>query len=150
MALDPERLGADMPIGTIVAVSMRRPGHDTDALRAAYDAPFMGSESKAGARRFPWCLPYAQPESGGAAWQQRCYQRLRSWSGPIHFVWGDADEIFTWDWAQQWAAAVPGATLDRIEGAGHFVQEDASDDCVDAVLARVTTSGAGGSGEVSP
>jgi haloalkane dehalogenase len=150
MALDPERLGADMPIGTIVAVSMRRPGHDTDALRAAYDAPFTGSESKAGARRFPWCLPYAQPESGGAAWQQRCYQRLRSWSGPIHFVWGDADEIFTWDWAQQWAASVPGATLDRIEGAGHFVQEDASDDCVDAVLARVTASGAGGSSEASP
>jgi pimeloyl-ACP methyl ester carboxylesterase len=32
---------------------------------------------------------------------------------------------------------VPGATLDRIAGAGHFVQEDAADDCVSAILRRV-------------
>ncbi|HEX6417088.1 MAG TPA: haloalkane dehalogenase [Acidimicrobiales bacterium] len=136
MAVDPERLGGDMPTGLIVSVTLRRTGHDTEAVQAAYDAPFTGGGSKAGARRFPWCLPFARPLEGGAAWQQECFERLRSWSGPVHFVWGDADEIFTWESAQEWAAVVPGATLDRIAGAGHFLQEDAPGDCVDAVLQR--------------
>jgi haloalkane dehalogenase len=136
MALDPQRLGGDMPTGLILRVTQRRDGHDLDAIQAAYDAPFTGVESKAGARRFPWCLPFAQPEAGGASWQQQCFEQLPALGIPVHFVWGDADHIFTWDWAQRWAAQVPGATLDRIAGAGHFLQEDAPDDCVDAVLAR--------------
>lgn len=136
LATDPERLGGDMPTGFIVSMALRRPGHDSEALRAAYDAPFTGAESKAGPRRLPWCLPFAEPGAGGAAWQQRCHEQLRSWDGPVHFVWGDADVIFTWEWAEQWAATVPEATLDRIAGAGHFVQEDAPQDCVEAVLRR--------------
>ncbi len=124
-----------MPTGLVVASSLRRSGHDTDAIRAAYEAPFDGVESKAGPRRFPWCLPFAEPEAGGATWQRRCHQRLPALGIPVHFVWGDADPIFTWEWAEQWAATIPGATLDRIEGAGHFVQEDAAEDCVDTVLA---------------
>lgn len=137
MATDPERFGGDMPTGAIVAGSLRRPGHDVDAVRAAYDAPFVGAESKAGARRFPWCLPFAQPDAGGAAWQQRCYEQLQRWDGPVHLLFGDADVVFTWAWAERWAATVPGATLDRIAGAGHFVQEDAPDDCVEVIVRRV-------------
>lgn len=138
MATDPGRFGGDMPTGRIVAGSLRRPGHDVEAVAAAYDAPFVGVESKAGARRFPWCLPFAEPEAGGAAWQQRCYDRLQTWDGPVHLVFGDADQVFPWDWAERWASVIPGATLDRMAGAGHFLQEDAPDDCVDAVLSRLT------------
>ena len=72
-----------------------------------------------------------------AAWQQRCYDQLQQWDGPVHLVWGDADPNFTWEGAEQWAAVIPGATLDRIEGAGHFLQEDAPDDCVDAIFRRL-------------
>jgi haloalkane dehalogenase len=135
MALDPERLGGDMPTGRIVAGSLRRPGHDLDALIAAYDAPFAGIESKAGARRFPWCIPFGEPEAGNAVDQERCYHALPTLGLPIHVAFGDADGVFTWEWAQQWQALLPGATLDRIEGAGHFPQEDATDDCL-AVLRR--------------
>jgi haloalkane dehalogenase len=140
MATDPTRLGGDMPTGTIVQISLRREGHDAEAVRAAYDAPYagLGEAAKAGARRFPYCLPFAEPALGGAAWQQRCFDRLAAGDGPpVHLVWGDADAIFTWEWAERWAATIPGATLDRIAGAGHFLQEDAADDCVTAVLSRV-------------
>jgi haloalkane dehalogenase len=136
LATDPAEVGGDMPTGIIVSRSLRRAGHDLDAVAAAYDAPFTGEASKAGARRFPWFLPFAQPEAGGAAWQARCFERLQRWTGPVHFVWGDADPIFTLEWAERWSSLIPGATLDRIPGAGHFLQEDAADDCVDAVLAR--------------
>ncbi len=128
---------ATCPPGT-VAGTLRRPGHDLDAVRAAYDAPFTGYESKAGARRFPWCIPFGQPVEGGAEWQQRCYSQLPDLGLAVHFVWGDADPVFPFSQAEEWAATIPGSTLDRIEGAGHFVQEDAPEDCVTAILARIS------------
>ncbi len=138
MATEAQGFGPDMPTGEIVTRGRRRPDGDLDAMRMAYDAPFPNIESKAGARRFPWCLPYAEPEAGGARWQQRCFDQLRSWDGPIHLVWGDADNVFTWAWAERWASLLPHATLDRIEGAGHFLQEEAPDECVDAMLGRLS------------
>ncbi len=137
MALDPDALQQTMPTGFIVSATLRREGHDLDAVARAYDAPFPTPESKAGARRFPFCIPFGEPEAGGAAWQQRCYDHLPTLGVPVHFVWGDADEIFPWNDALDWHDHIDGSTLDRIEGAGHFVQEDAAADCVAAVLARV-------------
>jgi haloalkane dehalogenase len=135
MATDPAKLGGDMPTGRIVAGTLLRPGHDKAAVVRAYDAPFPDARYKAGPRRFPWCLPFSRPIEGNAASQQRCFEALPGLGKPVHFVFGDADPIFTWDWAERWASLVPGATLDRIAGAGHFVQEDAPDD-VAAVLLR--------------
>ena len=135
-ALDPSKLGGDMPTGRIVAGSLRRPGHDLAALARAYDAPFTGAVSKAGARRFPVCIPFGEPEAGNAKDQQRCFEALRRLPLPVHFAFGDADEVFTWSWAERWHALVPGSSLDRIAGAGHFVQEDASADLAAVILHR--------------
>lgn len=139
-ALDPSKLGGDMPVGRIVAGSLRRPGHDRAAVQRAYDAPFEGPESKAGARRFPFCIPFAEPEAGNASDQARCFEALKRYPHPIHFVFGDADEIFPWSWAERWHAQVRGSSLDRIAGAGHFVQEDASDDLSEAILRHAGTA----------
>ena len=133
-ALDPAQLGGDMPTGRIVAGSMRRPDHDRAALTAAYDAPFPTYESKAGARRFPFCIPFGEPEAGNAVDQERCFRALPTLGVPLHLAFGDADSVFTWDWAERWHAQLPGSTLDRIAGAGHFVQDDATDDCLAIVL----------------
>jgi haloalkane dehalogenase len=135
-ALDPSKLGGDMPTGRIVAGSLRRPGHDREAVARAYDAPFTGFASKAGARRFPFCIPFAEPAAGNARDQQRCFDALRAYPHPVHFAFGDADEVFPWSWAERWHGLVPGSTLDRIAGAGHFVQEDASDDLAETILLR--------------
>ncbi len=143
MATDPDALGGDMPTGNLLAGTLRRPGHDLDAVRAAYDAPFTGYDSKAGARRFPWCIPFAQPVEGGAEWQQRCYSQLPGLGLAVHFVWGDVDPVFPYSQAEEWAANITGSTLDRIEGAGHFLQEDAPEDCVAAVLACISNGRTG-------
>ena len=64
-------------------------------------------------------LPFAQPEIGGAAQQQRCHDALLEWDHcPVHIAFVDADPIFTYDHAETWAMLIPGATLDRIPGAG--------------------------------
>ncbi len=139
-AVDPERFGADMPTGAIVAGTMRRPDVDTEAVRRAFDAPFTGAASKAGARRFPVCLPFADPRLGDAALQERARARLRKWDIPIHLAFGDADPVFPYETAEQWAAELPGATLDRIPGAGHFVQLDAPTDCLAVVREQLGAS----------
>ena len=134
-AADGGQLGDDMPTGQIVTSTLRRT-HDAEAVLAAYDAPFDGPASKAGARAFPAMLPFARPEVGGAEQQQRCHEALLTWRYcPVHIAFGDADPIFPYEQAQSWATAIPGATLDRIDSAGHFVQLDAPDDCL-AVVSR--------------
>jgi haloalkane dehalogenase len=134
MATDPDRLGGDMPTGIIVARSMRRQGHDVARLTAAFDSPFPDAASKAGARRFPYCIPFAQPELGDADVQAQARATFRSaWPTPVHLAFGDADDVFPWGWAERWAAEIPGATLDRIAGAGHFVQADAAPDCLEII-----------------
>ncbi len=127
-----------MPTGNIVAGSLRRPDRDIDAIRTAFDAPFADTASKAGARRFPYCLPFAEPELGDADVQTQARAELRTWDIPIHLAFGDADPIFTWDWAQQWAAELPGSTLDRIPGAGHFVQIEAPVDVLDVIRQHIS------------
>ncbi|HEY5108354.1 MAG TPA: alpha/beta fold hydrolase [Acidimicrobiales bacterium] len=136
-ALDPAFLGGDMPVGNIVSGVLARPGHDLSAMANAFDAPFTGVESKAGARRFPLCIPFAEPELGDAALQSEVRGHLRHWPLPVHVAFGDADPIFPWTWAEQWAAEIEGATLDRIEGAGHFVQLDAPADVLAVLDARL-------------
>lgn len=130
-AVDPEQFGGDMPTGRIVAGTMRRDDHDRALVTAVFDAPFDGFDSKAGARAFPAMLPFAEPERGGAAQQQRCHEALLAWTHcPVHVAFGDADPVFPYERGEAWAEAIPGATIDRIEQAGHFVQYDAPLDCL--------------------
>ncbi|KAI9027804.1 haloalkane dehalogenase [Hyaloraphidium curvatum] len=140
-ATDPKSLGGDMPTGRVVSGSLRRPGHDREAVKRAYDAPYDSYGSKAGARRFPFCIPFAQPLEGNAADQERCFKALPTLGIPVHFAFGDADGVFTYEWAEKWHAGVPGSTLDRIAGAGHFPQEDAPEDCVAIFLKYAKTPG---------
>ena len=109
---------------------------DEDIVKA-YDAPFEGDATKAGPRQFPRSLPFARPDRGNAVIQQRCYELLKKWGKPIHFIWGCQDDVFTFDWGQQWASHFPQATFDKIEGAGHFLQDSHGDQIVEILLKRI-------------
>jgi len=89
----------------------------------AYRAPFDSQQATAGALRWPWMLPFAQPEEGAAQRQERAFNALANWNEPVHFFFGDQDQVFTVDWGRKFSAHVPGSTFDVIEGASHFVQE---------------------------
>jgi len=131
----------DLPCGKAVRNTIRTPGLDLEAVAAAYDAPFPDAVSKAGARRFPWCLPFAQPIEGNAADQTRCFLALRAWNKPAHFLFSDSDPVFPLEAGRQWAAQVPRATFDAIEGAGHFLQEERGEQIAARMLARFAESG---------
>ncbi len=127
----------DLPCGKVVARSLRRPEQDLAAVEAAYDAPFPDAASKAGARRFPKCLPFAEPELGNAADQACCFEALKSWNKPTHFIFSDADPIFPLEWGRRWASEIPGATFDAIAGAGHFLQEEAGEEIASKMVEKI-------------
>lgn len=114
----------DLPCGKTVRRSLRTEGHDLDAVEAAYEAPFPEEKFKAGPRRFPWFLPFVQPEEGNAADQNRCFEALKGWTKPVNVIFSDGDVVFPVAWGKKWAGLIPGATFDVISGPGHFLQEE--------------------------
>ncbi len=101
-----------------------------------YEAPFPDRASKAGPRRFPLSLPFDNPEGGNALVQTRCFEALRSWTKPVHFIWGVRDNVFTEEWGRKWAALYPQATFDPLD-AGHMVQESHGPEIVEILLRRI-------------
>jgi haloalkane dehalogenase len=133
--------GHDLPCGTIVRRTLARPVADPAALEQAYEAPYQGNvRAKAGARRFPWCIPFAEPEAGSATRQAAAFEALKQWPKPAHVIFGADDPIFTPAWGQQWSEMIPGATFDTIERAGHFCQDDAGDEIAVRLLERIAAA----------
>lgn len=61
-------------------------------------------------------------------------RRLRDWTGPTLIVHGTADQVVPVANAERLAALVPHAQLRLIEGAGHILMTDATDELVAAMV----------------
>jgi haloalkane dehalogenase len=115
----------DLPVGVLV----RGGCHDDpgDEVIAAYDAPFPSPESKAGARAFPLILP-TEPDAPGAAEGRRVAAALREDERPALVLWADSDPILPFKLGEALAEAFDYPAPRAIEGAGHFLQEDAGEE----------------------
>lgn len=113
----------DLPVGMLVnggCVSDLAP-----EVIAAYDAPYPTPASKAGARAFPLMIPLS-PEAPGAAAGQRVLEALRGDDRPKLLLWASDDPILPWAVGARFGEML-GLEPVRIEGAGHFLQEDAGE-----------------------
>ena len=112
------------PIGGIV-----NGGCTTDLAAeviAAYDAPFPDDSYTAGARRFPSLVP-SSPDDPAAPANEAAWETLRRFDRPFLCAFSDRDPI-TRGGQRAFLDQVPGAAGQAhttIEGAGHFLQEDA-------------------------
>jgi haloalkane dehalogenase len=100
----------------------------SEEVRAGYDAPFPDETYKAGPRAMPGLVPTttSDPETPAnrAAWEA-----LKQWDKPFLVAFSDKDPI-TGPMAPLFTQLVPGAQgIDHptVEGAGHFLQEDAGE-----------------------
>ncbi len=95
------------------------------AVKRGYDAPHQGLDASAysGPRRFPLSIPIDCPDDPTAVDGAQHFEALKSWTKPIHFIWGGMDAVFTADWGRAWSALYPQATFDLLPDAGHFPQE---------------------------
>ncbi len=99
-----------------------------DAVRAAYDAPFPDESYKVGPRVMPGLVPVSLEDPAAPA-NLAAWQVLRKWEKPFLCAFSDGDPI-TGPMAPIMRKLVPAAARREhpvIEGAGHFLQEDAGE-----------------------
>ena len=116
----------DFPVGAIVGGGCAtKPSAD---VLAAYDAPFPDDEYKAGPRKMPLLVP-TSPDDPAHDANVAAWEVLNAFDRPFLCAFSDKDAI-TKGGERQFIGRVAGAEGQphtTIEGAGHFLQEDAGE-----------------------
>lgn len=97
----------------------------TDAVIAAYDAPFPDDSFKEGARQFPVLVP-ATPDDPAAAANREAWELLARFERPFLTAFSDQDAV-TGGGDRLMLERIPGTAGQAhttITGGGHFLQED--------------------------
>jgi haloalkane dehalogenase len=121
------------PIGGIV-----NGGCTTDlseAVIAAYDAPFPDDTYKAGARIFPSLVP-TKPDDPASGDNRAAWEVLERFDRPFLCTFSDSDPV-TKGGERAFLGRVPGAEGQphaTIVGAGHFLQEDAGPELAQVIV----------------
>lgn len=113
----------------------------TDAVAAAYDAPFPDERYKEGARQMPALVP-TRPDDPAAADNRRAWESLSRFDRPFLCAFSDGDPI-TRGAERAFVEMVPGAAGQdhlTITGAGHFLQEDKGAELAAAVNRFIDTT----------
>lgn len=104
--------------------------------KAAYDAPFPDGTYQASPLAFPFLIP-VQPDNPGVPMCLEMWTYLQTWTKPFLTVFGSEDEISYKAGAHlKMQRKIPGAANQDhivIEGASHFIQEDAPDQLVEII-----------------
>ena len=109
-------------------------GIDENAL-AAYNAPFPDDDHKQGVRQFPNLVP-GTPRTPSAEPNKEAWKILREWEKPFLCAFSDKDPIFS-GVENSFYKLIPGCKdmpHVTIQNAGHFLQEDQPNACVEAIL----------------
>jgi haloalkane dehalogenase len=123
----------DLPVAAVMANSAVTPWDA--AVLAGYEAPFPSQEHKVGAWRLPLIVPLSENDPG-AAEMSRVRERLAAWDRPAQVLFSTADPIFSVRTGERFASLIPGAThAETIDGAGHFLQEEAGEQVGAAIAA---------------
>jgi haloalkane dehalogenase len=124
----------EIQVGRFVESGCLRPM--TNAVRAAYDAPFPDDTYCAGPRAMPGLIPTTPDnpasEANRAAWKVLCDSAT-----PMLVAFSDGDPI-TGAMAGIFASQMRGAQgIEHpvIANAGHFLQEDAGEELAEAIVA---------------
>ncbi len=107
----------------------------TEAIIAAYDAPFPDDTYKAGARIFPSLVPIS-PDDPAAEANRNAWQVLAGFEKPFLTAFSDEDPI-TRGGERVFLKMVPGAQgcpHTTIKGGGHFLQEDQGEQLARVVI----------------
>jgi len=106
-----------------------------DEVLAGYEAPFPDDIYMVGAKVFPSLVP-TSPNDPAVPANRRAWEVLATWEKPFLTAFADSDPI-TRGGDRGFQKRIPGAQgLDHriIEGAGHFIQEDAGEELASLLI----------------
>ncbi len=124
---------AELPISMLIDNATATDLSDEEL--AAYDAPFPEEEMKAGAREWPDMVPRADGGDGGEI-TRAARETLGDWDKPAFVLFGDSDPI-TGSSRDPLRELIPTASEQPdiwIEGAMHFLQEDAGEEIAEEIV----------------
>ena len=126
----------ELPIGMLIqnATATELP----EETLAAYEAPFPEEKHKAGAREWPDMVP-RKNGGDGADVTQAAAERLSEWEKPAFVLFADSDPITSGD-RDPLRDLLPTASDQPdvwVEGAMHFLQEDAGEEIAEEIVAFV-------------
>jgi haloalkane dehalogenase len=133
----------DLVISELIRLSAM--GEVADVEARAYDAPFPGEKYQQGARQFPSLVPIF-PDDPAIPDNRAAWAVLERFEKPFLTAFSDHDPV-TAGLHQRFQESVPGARGQQhvtIEGAGHFLQEDAPEELVAAIVAFCHANPIGG------
>jgi haloalkane dehalogenase len=107
----------------------------TEEAREAYAAPFDSEDEKAGAYKWPPMVPQT-PEMEGADVHAQLVDDLAGYEKPFFALFSDSDPV-TEKYRDVLRDHVPTASDEPdvwVEGAGHFIQEDAGEECAEHIV----------------
>ena len=119
----------ELPVGEILSMGTKK-GLSAE-VKAAYLAPYPDESYKAGARRFPLLVPVT-PEHASVAENKAAWIALSEFRKPFLTAFSDSDPI-TKGGERIFKERVPGTQGQAhaiVKDAGHFLQEDASEELV--------------------
>lgn len=100
----------------------------TPAMHRHYLAPFPSPATRAA----PWIL--ARELSGSNDWYRGLWEARAALADiPALVLWGMKDPLFPLTHLERWRSALPHARVERLERAGHFVQEEAPEKVIAAI-----------------
>jgi len=105
----------DLPVGQLMDYMGA-----SETVVAAYEAPFPDRRYKSAAQAMPYLVP-SQLRQNARAWKV-----FESWNKPFLIAFTDSDPVSAGG-EKPFLSRVPGAQNVTIQGAGHFVQEDAAE-----------------------
>jgi haloalkane dehalogenase len=136
--LDYSQKADSLPIAQLIAGSCSR--ELTEGERAAYEAPYPDGSYQTSALQFPLLIPI-QPDNPGVPMCRELWKFLETWEKPFATIYGSEDPVaFKPGAHRKFQRVVPGAKGAPhvvIEGAHHFIQEDAAPELVDFIDAFV-------------
>lgn len=137
-----KQAGRSIPVGTLFQRSLAPGNSLSDAVIAAYEAPFPDESYKAGVAAFPLLVPI-MPENPAVPHMLRARDKLSKWDKPALVMFSDSDPV-TSGGEKSFLKLIPTAKDQpeiTIQGAGHFLQEEKGAEIAVQILDFLARSG---------
>jgi haloalkane dehalogenase len=113
-------------INAMIPASMKR-RKLSHVEMGAYRAPFAKDISRRAMHVFP------QQIIGAKTWLTELEQEVSKFSGPVKIIWPEKDVAFRDKELRRWVQIFPRASVTRLVKCGHYLWEDAPEECIAAI-----------------